>query len=76
MTSLVVLAVIVSLAMASWLAWVLLRKATALGGERNDALEITAKFIAETQAFRGASTDDDAPWDGKNRIAPPTQDGG
>lgn len=76
MTALIVSAALVGLILISWVIWLLLRKATVLGGERSDALDITAKFIAETQAFRGGSTNDDAVWDGKNRIASPTQDGG
>jgi hypothetical protein len=76
MTPLIVLAALTGLILASWLTWLLLKTATAWGGERDDALDITGKFIAETQAFRGASNGHGSAWDGKNRIAPPTQDGG
>ncbi|HEU4320915.1 MAG TPA: hypothetical protein VFS66_12625 [Acidimicrobiia bacterium] len=49
---------------------------TAWGGDRMDGLHQASRFSAESEAFRGSRTPDNATMDGKNRIAPPTQDGG
>ena len=48
---------------------------TAWGGDRTDGLDQASRFSAEVEAFRGSRTPDNATMDGKNRIAPPTQDG-
>lgn len=57
-------------------AYRLLEKITHLGGSRRNALDVTARFMAEADAFRGSASLHQQPWDGKNRIAPPTQEGG
>ena len=54
----------------------LLGAITAWGGDRTNALDEATRFSAEAEAFRGSRTPDNATLDGKNRIAPPTQDGG
>ena len=70
------LLVFVMLLAGAWAISVLLRRITQWGGSRTDGLEVAAKFMTETDAFRGSVGPDDPTWDGKNRIAPPTQDGG
>ena len=54
----------------------LLGKITAWGGNRSDGLEQASRFAAEAEAYRGSRTPDNATMDGKNRIAPPTTEGG
>lgn len=44
-------------------------------GVPGDAAAIAAQALAESDAFRGSSEPDNVPWDGGNRLAPPTQDG-
>jgi len=70
------LLVIAILLAGAWAISVLLGKITVWGGSRTDGLEVAAQFMTETDAFRGSVSLDDPTWDGKNRIAPPTQDGG
>jgi len=68
--------VIVIVLAGAWAIVVLLRKITVWGGSRSDGLEVASQFMTEADAFRGSVSPDDPTWDGRNRIAPPTQDGG
>ena len=50
---------------------------TAQGGASDqDAAATANQILGEADAFRGSRSPDDPPWDGHNRLAPPTQDGG
>ena len=51
----------------------LLDLVTAFGGtSRNDATDIAEQVMGEVNAFRGSRSMDDKAWDGKRRLAPPT----
>jgi len=54
----------------------LLNRIITWGGDRTDGLGAAAKFMTESNVFRGSVSPDDPFWDGNNRIAPPTQEGG
>ncbi|HEX5695101.1 MAG TPA: hypothetical protein VFZ15_01855 [Acidimicrobiia bacterium] len=56
--------------------WLLVR-VTARGGEvPGDAARMAAQILAEADGFRGSRSEGSTPWDGHNRLAPPTQDSG
>ena len=68
-------ALLVLIAVSAFAVIRLLGHITAWGGDRTDGLYEASRFSAESEAFRGSRTPDNAKMDGKNRIAPPTQDG-
>jgi hypothetical protein len=54
----------------------LLQRITAAGGTSDRGAVATSNLIlGEANAFRGSRSEDDPPWDGHNRLAPPTVDG-
>jgi len=54
----------------------LLRRITAAGGtSERDAVATTNLILGEANAFRNSRSEDEPPWDGHNRLAPPTVDG-
>jgi hypothetical protein len=55
--------------------WLLARIAGQGGTSERDAIATTNLILGEANAFRGSRSEDDPPWDGYNRLAPPTQDG-
>lgn len=60
-----------------WWLPVLLSRVTAAGGaDDGDPTEIATQIMAEANVFRGRASQESPPWDGVNRLAPPTQDGG
>jgi len=68
---------IAGLTMASFVSirWLLARIAGQGGTSDRDAVVTTNLILGEANAFRGSRSEDDAPWDGHNRLAPPTVDG-
>jgi len=55
--------------------WLLARISAAGGTSDRDAVVTTNQILGAANAFRGSRSHDDPPWDGHNRLAPPTQDG-
>jgi hypothetical protein len=55
--------------------WLLARIAGQGGTSDRDAVVTTNMILGEANAFRGSRSEDDPPWDGHNRLAPPTVDG-
>ncbi|HEX6146968.1 MAG TPA: hypothetical protein VF083_09350 [Acidimicrobiia bacterium] len=55
--------------------WLLARIAARGGTSERDAVATTNLILGETNAFRGSRSEDEPPWDGHNRLAPPTVDG-
>lgn len=77
MSGLFPLLVIVSAVLVLVVIYRLLMGVTAQGGASDrDAAATADQILGEADAFRGSRSSDDAPWDGHNRLAPPTQDGG
>jgi hypothetical protein len=77
--STLVLAVLLGLALVAGVGWiyVLLSRVTARGGAVDgDPTELAAKIMAEADAFRGSGSRETDPWDGVNRLGPPTVNGG
>lgn len=65
------------LVVAAVAVWYLLRRITAEGGASGkDAAATAAQVLGEANVLRGSRSDDDPAWDGHNRLASPTQDGG
>lgn len=63
---------VVSIVSIRWL----LARITGQGGTSDrDAVVTTNMILGEANAFRGSRSEDDPPWDGHNRLAPPTVDG-
>jgi hypothetical protein len=56
--------------------WLLTRIAGQGGTSERDAVATTNLILGEANVFRGSRSEDDPPWDGHNRLGPPTQDGG
>jgi hypothetical protein len=72
-----VLVVIVAVVLVLVVIYRLLMGVTAQGGTSDrDAAATANQILGEADAFRGSRSSDDPPWDGHNRLAPPTQDGG
>ncbi|MEX1126644.1 MAG: hypothetical protein WEE53_13365 [Acidimicrobiia bacterium] len=62
---------------AAWAIYVLLKRASADGGAVDgDPTEIATRIMAEVNGFRGSRDQDSPPWDGVNRLGPPTVNGG
>jgi hypothetical protein len=77
--SVLALVVLFGLALVGGVWWisVLLTRVSAEGGAIDgDSTEIANQILAESEAFRGGRSADSKPWDGENRLAAPTQDGG
>lgn len=77
--STLVLAVLFGLVLVAGVGWiyVLLTRVTTQGGAVDgDPTELAAQIMAEADAFRGSGSRESPPWDGVNRLGPPTQDGG
>jgi hypothetical protein len=55
--------------------WLLTRIAAQGGTSERDAVATTNLILGEANAFRGSRSEDEPPWDGHNRLAPPTVDG-
>ncbi len=77
MSGLLPLVVIVAAVLVLVVIYRLLMGVTAQGGASDqDAAATANQILGESDAFRGSRSPDDPPWDGHNRLAPPTQDGG
>jgi hypothetical protein len=55
--------------------WLLARIAAQGGTSERDAVATTNLILGEANAFRGSRSEKEPPWDGHNRLAPPTVDG-
>jgi hypothetical protein len=55
--------------------WLLARIAAQGGTSERDAVATTNLILGEANAFRGSRSEEEPPWDGHNRLAPPTVDG-
>ena len=71
------LLIVLGLIGCSFAVYFLLVRVTAKGGEvQGDASQIAGQILAEADGFRGTRSEGSTPWDGHNRLAPPTQDSG
>jgi hypothetical protein len=55
--------------------WLFARIAAQGGTSERDAVATANLILGEANAFRGSRSGDEPPWDGHNRLAPPTVDG-
>jgi hypothetical protein len=77
MTPLLIGLGVIALIGAGFAVYFLLVRVTAKGGEvQGDASEMAGQILAEADGFRGSRSEGSTPWDGHNRLAPPTQDSG
>ncbi|HVR79649.1 MAG TPA: hypothetical protein VMS99_14805 [Acidimicrobiia bacterium] len=77
MPGLLPLVVIVAAVLVLVVIYRLLMGVTAQGGASDqDAAATANQILGEADAFRGSRSSDDPAWDGHNRLAPPTQEGG
>jgi hypothetical protein len=69
-----ILLAVAVLAIVAVVVYILFRGLSAdLGSSDEDATVVADRILAESDAFRGSRSPEYSPWDGVNRLAPPTQ---